>query len=78
MRLIDEWRSAWRFLSIWLAAFAGTALQLYEQIPMFKAYIPETVFHHLMTALVVFIIVGRLIKQGEPNMQIPNVQPPAK
>jgi hypothetical protein len=72
MRLIDDWKKAWRFLSVWLAAFAGTALELYEQVPQFKAYISDTTFHHLMTTLVVFIIVGRLIKQG------PDVQPPVK
>jgi hypothetical protein len=64
MKLIDDWHRAWKFLSVWLAALAGTALELYEQVPQFKAYISDDVFHHLMTALVVCIIVGRLVKQS--------------
>ena len=70
VKLVEDWRQAWKWLSVWLAAFAGTALEVYEQVPQFKAYIPDATFHHLMSALVVFIIVGRLVKQG------PNAQPP--
>jgi hypothetical protein len=71
MKLIDDWRRAWKFLSVWIAALAGTALELYEQVPQFKAYISDNVFHHLMTALVVCIIIGRLVKQSPANVANP-------
>lgn len=71
--LVDDWRAAWKWLSTWLVILSGTALELYEQVPQFKAYISDSVFHHAMTGLVMLIIVGRLIKQGQSN-----VQPPAQ
>lgn len=74
MHLIEDWRKAWKFLSMWLAAGAGIAMQLYEQIPQFQDYIPANVFHHVMTGLIAFIIVGRLVKQGESNVQAPSVK----
>lgn len=76
VKLVDDWQKAWKFISVWLAALAGASLELYEQVPQFKAYISDSVFHHLMTALVVAIIVGRLIKQSTPAPAVPApVQP---
>jgi len=72
MTLVQDFRQAWKWLSVQLTAAAVIAMQLYEQFPQFQAYIPEKVFHHGMSAFVALIIVGRLIKQGD------NVQPPVK
>lgn len=71
MRMVDEWRSAWKWASVQIAALAAVAMQLYEQVPQFQQYIPDKVFHHAMTGIVALIIVGRLIRRDD-------VQPPAK
>ena len=67
MKLVEDWKKAWKFLSVELAILSAAALQLYEQVPLFKQYIPDNVFHNLMTGIVVLIIVGRLIQQGSSN-----------
>jgi len=72
MNLIEDWKKAWKFISVQLAALAVVAMQLYEQFPQFQAYIPDKLFHHGMSVFVALIIVGRLIKQND------NVQPPAQ
>jgi hypothetical protein len=72
MKLVDEWKSAWKWLSVQIAALAVLAMQLYEQFPQFQQYIPDKVFHNAMSGFVALIIIGRLIQQGD------NAQPPAK
>ena len=67
MRLVDDWKKVHKWLSTWLVGAAATMLQLYEMLPQFQANVPPKVFHHLMTALVILIIVGRLIKQGQSD-----------
>ena len=67
MKLVDDWKMAWRWFSTWLVALSAICLQLYEQVPMLKSYIPDNVFHHVMTAVIVLIIVGRVIKQNPPD-----------
>jgi anti-sigma-K factor RskA len=64
VKLVDGWKSAWKWASVQLAAAAVVALQLYEQFPQFQQYIPDKVFHHAMSAFVALIIVGRIIQQG--------------
>jgi hypothetical protein len=64
MKLVEEWKSAWKWLSVQLAALSVIALQLYEQFPVFQSYIPDKIFHNGMSVFVALIIVGRLINQG--------------
>jgi hypothetical protein len=68
LALIPDFKQAWKFLSVLIATAAGTAMELYELVPQFKAYISDSVFHHLMVVLIVCIIAGRVIKQGAPNV----------
>jgi len=67
MKLIDDWKQAWKFISVQLAALTVVAQQLYTQFPQFQAYIPDKVFHNSMSVFVALIIVGRLIKQDSPD-----------
>lgn len=74
MKLVDDWKKAWRWFSVELAALSAISMQLYEQVPQFKEYISDSVFHYIMTGCVVLIIVGRVVQQEEKS----NVQPPAQ
>lgn len=66
MRLVEDARSAWKWLSVQLAAVSVIAMQVYENVPQFQQYIPDKVFHNVMTVMVGLIIIGRLIKQDAP------------
>ncbi len=67
MRLVEDWKKFWKWASVQWAVFSAVVIQLYEQIPQFQQYIPPKVFHYIMTALVVFIIAGRLLKLSPKN-----------
>ena len=67
IKLVEDWKKAWKWLSVQLAALAVVAMQLYQQFPQFQSYIPDKMFHNIMSGLVALIIIGRLIQQGEKN-----------
>lgn len=71
MQLVQDAKSAWKWLSVQLAAVSLIALQVYEQVPQFQAYIPDKVFHNIMSVMVALIIVGRIIKQEPAPVEAP-------
>jgi len=71
IKLVDDAKQAWKWLSVQLAVVAGIALELYEQFPQFQQWLPDKAFHRTMTVLVLLIIVGRLIQQGKKDAQPP-------
>ena len=56
--LIPEWKEAWRFLSVQMAAILAIMSALYEYLPIMKEYLPEG----WVTGFAVAIIVARVIK----------------
>lgn len=66
MRIIPEWRRAWRMFSVQaLAVIAGLPL-LWTQIPQeYKDAIPDEWKPHILTGIAVAGLIGRLVKQGE-------------
>jgi hypothetical protein len=67
MKLIDEWKSAWKFLSVncmaMAAAIQGTWMTLSDDM---KAELPKNIFHIATIAVLVAGIGGRLVKQSPP------------
>lgn len=61
MKLIPEWRSAWSFLSVQLAAVLGLLDLAYEYLPAIQTYFPEG----WVKWFALVIIAGRLINQRE-------------
>ncbi len=64
MKLIDNWRKAYRMLSIQAMAFATAIQGAWMFIPEdMKASIPPTVVQWVTMGLLAFGIVGRLVDQ---------------
>ena len=64
MKLIDNWRKAYRMLSIQAMAFATAIQGAWVFIPDdMKASIPPTVVQWVTMGLLAFGIVGRLVDQ---------------
>lgn len=64
VKLIDDWKDSWKFLSVQLAAALALLDTAYEYLPAVQTYLPEGWVKWLALA----IIVGRVIKQnGERN-----------
>lgn len=61
--LIDDWKRAWKFLSLWLAGaliFIDSAM---EYLPVIKQYLPDGWVKYVAAA----IIVARLVNQTRRN-----------
>lgn len=64
VKLIDDWKDSWKFLSVQLAAALALLDTAYEYLPAVQTYLPEGWVKWIALA----IIVGRVIKQnGERN-----------
>lgn len=61
MKLIENWKSAWRMLSVQSAALLAVLAAAYEYLPALQTYLPEgwTKYAALL------VIAARLVKQPE-------------
>lgn len=41
LRLVPDWRHAWRFLSVQLAAVIALLATAYDYLPVIRDYVPE-------------------------------------
>lgn len=67
MKLVEDWKDAWRWFSTWLLAMNGTFIIAYEQFETVKAYIPDKWAHMIVGTLLLLTFLGRVIKQGQGN-----------
>lgn len=64
MKLIPNWRRAWRMLSVQAFALAGSLQLLWLELPPeVKAELPATLVHWVTLAVAVFGAVGRVVDQ---------------
>jgi hypothetical protein len=60
MKLIPDWREAWRYFSVQCAALLAFVSACYDYLPDVQAYLPEG----WVKWMALVIIVARLIRQG--------------
>ena len=64
MKMIDEWKQAWRWFSVQAMAIAVAIQGAWLFIPEdLKAQVPPAILHWTTIALLVFGVAGRLVKQ---------------
>lgn len=59
-RLIEEWKCAYKLMTVWLAAAMVAVSTAYEYLPIIQQYLPDTWVRWMAGA----IIVARIIKQS--------------
>jgi hypothetical protein len=59
MKLIENWKQAYKMLSVWVFALAGSLAGLEQFLPALEGKIPPLVYAGLM----IFGIVARLVRQ---------------
>lgn len=64
--LIQDWRKAWKWLSVQIMALIALGQMLFEFMPTVKDYIDPSVWHGAMACLAVLAIVGRIVNQSKP------------
>lgn len=63
MKLISNWKSAWRMLSVQISILAGAVLMLEDDLPMLREVLPEGWIKWDLLA----IPIARVISQGIPD-----------
>ncbi len=58
VKLVDEWRQAWRWLTVQLGAVLAVAPEIYEQFRGLQTFISDAAFHHGMAILGVLVILN--------------------
>jgi hypothetical protein len=72
MKLIDEWKKAWRMLSVQAMTLAGAVQGAWMGVPEdWKASVPANLIQGLTLALLVIGVVGRLVKQDSVSGSAP-------
>jgi len=62
--LVDNWRSAPRWVSMWCMAFASSVTGTWLLLPAeYQAMVPQNVVHAGVFAVLIAGIIGRFIKQ---------------
>lgn len=64
MKLADEWRHAWKWLTVQLGAVLAVAPEIYEQVKGMQSFISESTFHHIMAVVGVLVILNTVKKKG--------------
>ena len=65
MKLIDEWRQAWKWLSVQLGAVIAVAPEIYEQSKdLLESNLSDKQFHHVMAVLGVLVILNTIKKKA--------------
>jgi len=68
MKLVDDWKQAWKWISVQSMTVAMAIQGAWMFIPEdMKASIPKEVVHGITMALLFVGIVGRLKKQGKDD-----------
>ncbi len=67
MNLVEDWKTAYRWLSTWLLAMNGTFILAYTQFDTIKAYIPDKWAHGIIGTLLILTFLGRLVKQKQSD-----------
>ena len=63
IRLIPNWRKAWRFYSTQAAAILAALSALQEWLPQAQQHLPPQTFARITLALSALIVVLRVVKQ---------------
>jgi hypothetical protein len=72
MKLVDDWRQAWRFNSVRVAAILGMLSLLQSDVlPYVQPLVPAKFWPYVTLGLAVLIGVFRIVQQNLPAKQDP-------
>jgi hypothetical protein len=68
MKLVDNWKSAWKWLSVQLITVAGAIQLSIVALPdKFTAWIPDSWAHAMTLVVLLGAVLGRLKDQSKPS-----------
>ena len=66
MKLVDNWKSAWKWLSVQVAIVAAALQAAIVAIPNLDNWLGDKVTHAVGLVLLLSIVLGRLVDQSKP------------
>jgi len=67
MKLVDDWKSAWKWFSVQFVAAAGAVQLSVLAFPdSMRAWLPDWLTHLLAVGLLMAAVFGRLVDQKKP------------
>lgn len=66
MKLLPNWKDAWKWVSVQIAALAASIQAAILIFPSIKDYLSDGVTHAVGLVLLVSLIAARLIDQNKP------------
>lgn len=67
MKLVENWRTAWKWVSVQVAILAGALQAAMLAFPTIKDWLSDEVAHAVGLILIVAIVAGRLVDQKKPE-----------
>jgi len=66
MKLVDNWKSAWKWVSVQIAIVAAALQAAIIAIPNLDTWLGDKVTHSVGLVMLVSIVLGRLVDQSKP------------
>lgn len=63
VKLAEEWRHAWKWLTVQLGAVVAVAPEIYEQVRGMQSFISDSTFNHIMAGLGVLVVLNTVKKK---------------
>jgi len=70
MKLVQDWRRAWRWLSVQIAVLAGSLEVAMMAFPTVKDWLSDEASHVIGLVFVSAIVLGRLVDQKKPDAPV--------
>lgn len=64
-KLVENWKAAWKWLSVQLAIIAASGQLILASMPQLKDWISDDTQHLIGAVLILCIVAGRLIDQNK-------------
>lgn len=67
MKLVENWKSAWKWVSVQIAIVAAALQAAIITMPDLDKWLGDTVTHLVGLVLLLSIVLGRLVDQSKPS-----------
>lgn len=65
MKLVDNWKKAWRWVSMQLMSVVVFLPFLWDELPVeVKSYIPDNWLPYILAGVALLAMIGRMVDQG--------------
>lgn len=67
IKLIDNWKQCYKFLTVQLSALLAMVAAGYEYLPMMKEYLPDGWVKYAFIAIIIVRIINQSAKDAKSN-----------